>query len=104
LCLAVKYFREKEKKLMNKKKQLFNLFLIIALFLGACNLPSSNQGEEASLTAAAQTVEALLSATPAVTKTITPLPSPATLTPSPCPLLPIHQPQQQHQIAMLLNL
>ena len=70
---------------MNKKKQLFNLFLIIALFLGACNLPSGNQGEEASLTAAAQTVEALLSATPAVSKTITPLPSPATLTPIPLP-------------------
>jgi hypothetical protein len=68
----------KEKKIMNNKTRLFNLLLILALFLGACNLPSANKSEEISLTAAAQTVEALLSATPLVTDT--PSPTPATLT------------------------
>lgn len=71
---------------MNKKSRLFNLFLIIALFLGACNLPSGSQGEEASLTAAAQTVEALLSATPVIINTFTPLPAPATASLTPIPL------------------
>jgi hypothetical protein len=56
---------------MNKKFRLFNIFLILALFLGACNLPR-NDPEDASATAAAQTVEALLSATPAFTETATP--------------------------------
>ena len=70
---------------MNKKKRLFNLLIIAALFLGACNLPSGSQGEELSMTAAAQTVEALLSATPAVTNTDTPLPVPTTLTSTPLP-------------------
>lgn len=71
---------------MKKQKRLFNLLIILALFIGACNLPSENQGEELSLTAAAQTVEALLSATPAsgtATPSVTPLPALATLTPIP---------------------
>lgn len=70
---------------MNKEKRLFNLLIVAALFLGACNLPSGSQGEELSMTAAAQTVEALLSATPAVTSTDTPLPVPTTLTSTPLP-------------------
>ncbi|MBC7877128.1 MAG: hypothetical protein H7Y59_08170 [Anaerolineales bacterium] len=71
---------------MKKQTRLFNLLIIITLFMGACNLPSANQGEELSLTAAAQTVEALLSATPAsgtATPSVTPLPALATLTPIP---------------------
>lgn len=72
---------------MNKKTRLFNLFIIGSLFLGACNLPSKIQGEGLSLTAAAQTVEVLLSATPAVADTDTPLPFTATLTPDPQPVL-----------------
>lgn len=73
---------------MNKRNRIFNLLFIAVLTLGACNLPSGNQGEKASLTAAAQTVEALLSATPAlIIKTSTPLPATsATLTPIPLPV------------------
>lgn len=73
---------------MNNKSRLFKLFLMMTLFLGACNLPSGSQGEEVSLTAAAQTVEALLSATPSVSisNTVTPLPAPATLANTPLPL------------------
>ena len=70
---------------MKKKTRTLNLIIILALFLGACNLPSKNVENIAS-TAAAQTVEALLSATPAsiaVTPSVTPLPIPATLTPIP---------------------
>lgn len=73
---------------MKKKTRLFNLLIIITLFLSACNLPSRNVEDIAS-TAAAQTVEALQSATPvsgAITPSFTPLPSPATLTPIPLPI------------------
>jgi hypothetical protein len=74
---------------MEKKTRLFNLLIILTLFLSACNLPSSNV-EDIAGTAAAQTVEALLSATPltgAVTPSFTPLPVPVTLTPIPLPVL-----------------
>lgn len=73
---------------MNKRNRIFNLLFVAVLILGACNLPSGNQGEKASLTAAAQTVEALLSATPALSiKTSTPFPATsATLTPIPLPV------------------
>jgi hypothetical protein len=74
---------------MEKKTRLFNLLIIITLFLSACNLPSSNIEDIAS-TAAAQTVEALLSATPVsgiATPSVTRLPIPATLTPIPLPVL-----------------
>jgi hypothetical protein len=63
--------------------------IILTIFLSACNLPSKNVEDIAS-TAAAQTVEALLSATPisgVVTPSFTPLPMPATLTPIPLPIL-----------------
>ncbi|MBM3179765.1 MAG: hypothetical protein FJZ86_05360 [Chloroflexi bacterium] len=72
---------------MKKKTRLFNLLMIAALFLGACNLPSKSQGEGLSLTAAAETIEALLSATPLVANTNTPLPVTATLTFLPLPVL-----------------
>lgn len=72
---------------MKKKTRLLNLLIVAALFLGACNLPSGNN-ENAVSTAAAQTLEALLSATPipgAATASFTPLAIPATLTTIPSP-------------------
>lgn len=67
---------------MNKRNRLFHILMTIALFLGACNLPSNNP-EEIAATSAAQTLEVLLSATPVPA---TALPSPtATLTPIPLP-------------------
>jgi hypothetical protein len=72
---------------MKNKTNFFSLLIIMALFISACNLPSKNIEDTAS-TAAAQTVEALLSATPVssiVTPSFTPLPIPATLTPIPSP-------------------
>ena len=73
---------------MEKKTRPFTLLIVIALFLSACNLPSKNNDEDVASTAAAQTVEALLSATPVsgiATPSFTPLPVPATLTPNPLP-------------------
>ncbi len=70
---------------MKNKNRLFSLLTIVILFMSACNLPSENP-ENATSTAAAQTVQALLSATPAsgvVTPSFTPLPAPVTLTPTP---------------------
>lgn len=87
LNLAVKSSRYKEKNSMNNQSRLFNLIFVMTLLLGACNLPSASQGEGASLTAAAQTVEVLLSATPAITSTNTPLPGLTTATNTPPPLL-----------------
>jgi hypothetical protein len=74
---------------MKNKTRLFNLLIIISLYLSACNLPSRNIEDIAS-TAAAQTVEALLSATPVsgiATPSFTPLPVPATLTPAASPAI-----------------
>jgi hypothetical protein len=74
---------------MKKRTRLFNLLVIVTLFLSACNLPSSNSVKDEASTAAAQTVQALLSVTPVlkVTPSFTPLPSgPATLTPIPLPV------------------
>lgn len=78
---------------MKRKIRLYNLLIIVALFLSACNLPSNN-AEDVASTSAAQTVEALLSATPAIifnTPTYTvgaPVPViTATLTPIPLPVL-----------------
>ena len=73
---------------MEKKTRLFTVLIVIVLFLSACNLPSKNNDEDVASTAAAQTVEALLSATPVsgiATPSFTPLPVPATLTPNPLP-------------------
>jgi len=73
---------------MKKNFRLFNLLIVVALSLSACNLPSSSSnGDGVVLTAAAQTVQAMLSATPLVattaTPSLTPPPLPATLTPAP---------------------
>ena len=78
---------------MKKTTRLFNIMLIVTLFLGACNLPSNDQGLQSSSTSAAQTVEALLSATPlspivVMTPSFTPMqPVPATITPMPQPVM-----------------
>ena len=90
---------------MKKQICLFNLIIILALFLGACNLPSGNN-EDVVGTAAAQTMSAVLSATPlsgAFTSTNTPLSVPATLTP--IPLHPLQTPRLPlpPQTAMPLN-
>ncbi len=73
---------------MKNKTRLFYVFAIIVLFVSACNLPSQN-AEDLASTAAAETVQALLSATPtggaAATASFTPLPLPATQTPIPLP-------------------
>jgi hypothetical protein len=74
---------------MKNKTRLYNLLIIITLLLSACNLPSRSIEDIAS-TAAAQTVEALLSATPVsgiATPSFTPLPAPATLTPVSSPAI-----------------
>lgn len=68
---------------MRKIIRLSHLFIVAALFLSACNLPSNNP-QEATTTAAAQTLEALLSATPAASATFTPG-APPTLTFTPLP-------------------
>lgn len=93
---------------MKKKTRLFNLLIIITIFLSACNLPSSNVEDIAS-TAAAQTVEALLSATPissVATPSFTPLPSPATLTPIPLPVstnTPVATPTTNCNVAQFIT-
>jgi hypothetical protein len=78
---------------MKKRTRLFNLLVITILLLSACNLPSGQTNDPAG-TAAAQTVQALLSATPprANTSTSTPgLPAPASQTPVP-PTVPTNTP------------
>jgi len=45
---------------MRKITRLFSLLIILIMFLSACNLPSKQAAEDASLTAAAQTIQALL--------------------------------------------
>ena len=76
---------------MKKKTRLFNLLMIAAIFLGACNLPSNNI-DDAAGTAAAQTVQALLKSATSIssvvnTPSFTPLPAlPATPTPIPLPI------------------
>lgn len=74
---------------MKKNIRLYNLLIIITLLISACNLPRSNSVADTASTAAAQTVAALLSATPAVvgavsnTPSLTPAAAPPTLTPVP---------------------
>lgn len=75
---------------MKNKTRIFNLLIVFVLFLSACNLPSDNDStsDTANLTAAAQTVEALLSATPSTgssTATNTPVAA-ATITLIPSPI------------------
>lgn len=73
---------------MNSKTHLFNLLIIVILFLSSCNLPAKVDPEEQlSQTAVAETVAAFLSATP-TGGTATPsfTPAPPTLTPVPAPV------------------
>lgn len=70
---------------MKNNARLYSLLIIITLLMNACNLPSSG-GTDTASTAAAQTIEALLSAIPPTssavsTPTFTPVASAATLTP-----------------------
>lgn len=70
---------------MKKLTRLFHLFIVCAIFLSACNLPSNDpQGAEANATFAAQTVEALLQTSPTATSTLAAGVTP-TLTPIPLP-------------------
>lgn len=71
---------------MKPLTRLSQLFIVCALWLGACNLPSGEpDGAEVSGTFAAQTVEALLSMTPTASAIATTAsgPAPATNTPAP---------------------
>lgn len=73
---------------MKKNLRLYNLIAITVLLISACNLPRNNSEADTASTAAALTVSALLSATPAVVGGVTSTPSltpvsPATLTPVP---------------------
>lgn len=72
---------------MLNKFRFVNILLVLGVFLASCNLPTQETGEGLSLTAAAQTVEALTSAVPFggfSTPTFTLIPGgPATSTPSP---------------------
>jgi hypothetical protein len=68
---------------MKDKFHIISILLILGVFLASCNLPSNQTGEELSMTAAAQTIEALTSGTPSfglATPSFTP---PASFTPSP---------------------
>ncbi len=71
---------------MDRKLRLVNLLAVVVLLISACNLPSGNETENLAGTAAAQTVQALLSATPLVTPSFTLTPVTPTLTPIPLPL------------------
>lgn len=73
---------------MKNMPRILYVFLLVLFVLASCNLPSRQSAQNASLTAAAQTVEALLSATPfggaPATATFTPnVPPTETFTPQP---------------------
>jgi hypothetical protein len=68
---------------MKNKIRAVNILLVSIILLASCNLPSSQAGEALSLTAAAQTIQALTSATPGLpVPTSTPIGG-FTLTPFP---------------------
>ncbi|KXK12509.1 MAG: hypothetical protein UZ14_CFX002002209 [Chloroflexi bacterium OLB14] len=73
---------------MKKQTRLFYFLSIFILFLFACNLPSQqgNQAEDTNATAAAQTIEAVLTASNATPIFTTTAPVPATLTLIPSPV------------------
>ena len=86
---------------MRKITRQLHFFIIVALILAGCNLPSNNPKEaELASTFAAQTVEALLQASPTAanisttTATLTPVPLP-TNTPVPSPTATPVCPQAQ---------
>jgi hypothetical protein len=77
---------------MKKKMNAINILLVFMFFAASCNLPSSQDAEGVSLTAAAQTIQALTSATPGLPVptftsisgfTSTPLPTLTVLTSTP---------------------
>ena len=72
---------------MKNKLHVLNILLVWVVFLASCNLPSNQTGEGLSMTAAAQTIEALTSGTPSfglATPSFTPIAgAPASFTPSP---------------------
>lgn len=68
---------------MRKISRLFHTFIIITLFLSACNLPT-NDPQAATATAAAETLAALLNV-PTATFTPASIGVPASVTPSPQP-------------------
>ncbi len=71
---------------MKNKFHAVNILLVLVMFLASCNLPSSQTGEGLSLTAAAQTIQALTSATPGLPiPTFTPI---GGVTFTPFPTLP----------------
>src|SRR5689334_13983112 len=72
---------------MKNKFRIINILFVAVLLLASCNLPNDQQIEGASLTAAAQTVQAMISATPTITltpaATFTPFPTLAVNTNTP---------------------
>jgi hypothetical protein len=87
-----KIYKQSRRREMKKFTRLFNLLIVTAFLLGACNLPKSGQSAQGgALTAAAQTMQAQLLTLTALapgqatlTPTLTIVPSPpATLTPIP---------------------
>src|SRR5690349_7007159 len=64
---------------MKNKIRIIHILIVAVLFLASCNLPTDQDTQSAEQTAAAQTVEALFSVTPAATNT----PIAATFTPFP---------------------
>jgi hypothetical protein len=84
-----KIFFHKGEMTMNKKLRLFNVLFIVVLLISACNMPKGNDEKSVAGTSAAQTVEAMLSATPilsVVTPSSTQAALPPTLTPIPLPV------------------
>jgi hypothetical protein len=76
--------------MINKKFRLLNLLFIMTFLVSACNLPSGADTTNTANTAAAQTLQVLLSATPVLsvtTPSVTPISIPPTLTPIAQPLV-----------------
>jgi len=96
---------------MNKKINLFSLLFVLILVVSACNLPKEQNAQGAASTAAAQTVQALLSATPVnnlptLAPTLTPISLPPTLTPIPLPIntnTPVFTPTSNCNVAQFIT-
>src|SRR5512141_2944441 len=77
---------------MKKRIHILNVLILITMLLGACNLPRGQSTEDASNTAAAETVQAFLTTTarpttPTATLTRIPI-GPVTLTTIPATIAP----------------
>jgi predicted small secreted protein len=74
---------------MKTKFHIINILLLAAVLLASCNLPTAQAGEGLALTAAAQTVQALISATPGlpIPTTQTSIPGAASPTFTPLPTI-----------------